>query len=313
MLPISAQPAAGILLTCSGQPISAINCAALTPMNPPMILEHAGGLPGQITLAGLEQIREMTLAAGEARKLDLPGLSEDRVSVFPGGLAIMTSVFRELGITAMQTTESGLREGVLYDMLGRFEHKDAREATVRQLQRRYQIDLAQAGRVETLALLLYREAAGRDVDEGDLQVLSWSARLHELGLSIAYNGFHKHSAYIAQHADIPGFSRSEQNHLALLLLAQRGGIGKLVPLVRRPSDWLLILCLRLAVLFHRGRADLAMPHLSIRPRPQGWTLELDSEWCAANALTQANLEAEQAVWEGGPFPIRIKQLRLDQR
>jgi exopolyphosphatase/guanosine-5'-triphosphate,3'-diphosphate pyrophosphatase len=213
----------------------------------------------------------------------------------------------------MTTTDSGLREGVLYDMLGRFEHKDAREATVRQLMRRYGVDLAQAARVESLALRLYREALGDAADAQDAQMLSWAARLHEVGLSIAYRGYHKHSAYIAEHADMPGFSRSDQLHLGLLLIAQRGGLGKLFPLVRRASDWLLILCLRLAVLLHRGRSDLALPHLRIRQRPQGWGLEVDAAWCAANALTQANLEAEQAGWETGPFPLRIKRLRLDHQ
>jgi exopolyphosphatase/guanosine-5'-triphosphate,3'-diphosphate pyrophosphatase len=276
------------------------------------ILEQKGGVPGQITQAGLEQVREETLIAGDIRRLNLPGLSEDRVAVFPGGLAIMTSVFRELGVAAMATTDSGLREGVLYDMLGRFEHKDAREATVRQLMRRYHVDLAQAARVESLALQLYREALADQADEADAQMLSWAARLHELGLSIAYTGYHKHSAYIVEHADMPGFSRSDQLHLGLLLVAQRGGLAKLFPLTRRAADWLLILCLRLAVLFHRGRADLEMPHLRIRPRPHGWGLELDAAWCAANTLTQANLETEQAGWETGPFPLRIKRLRMER-
>jgi exopolyphosphatase/guanosine-5'-triphosphate,3'-diphosphate pyrophosphatase len=277
------------------------------------VLEQMGGAPGLITVGVLERVRSATLAAGDIRRLSLPGLREDRVPVFPGGLAIMVSVFAELGITTMQTTESGLREGVLHDMLGRFEHKDAREATVRQLMRRYHVDIAQADRVESLALKLFREALGPAAKPADLQVLSWTARLHEVGLSIAYSGYHKHSAYIAQHADMPGFSRGDQLRLALLLLAQRGGLAKLLPLVRRPADWLLILCLRLSVLFHRGRADLALPHLRIAARPQGWVLELDAEWCAANALTQANLEAEQAAWEGGPFPIRIKHLRSGKR
>jgi len=82
-----------------------------------------------------------------------------------------------------------------------------------------------------------------------------------------------------------------------------------VPFVRRNEDWLLILCLRLAVLFHRGRADLTLPHLRIRGRAQGWVVEIDADWSAANALTQANLEAEQAGWESAPLSLRIKHLR----
>lgn len=275
------------------------------------VLEHSGGLTGLITQEGMEQLRERILQCGDVRKLDLPGLSDERIPVFPGGLTIMSAVFNELGITSMQTTDSGLREGVLFDMLGRFEHKDARDATVRQQMRRYHVDVAQAARVESLALQLYEEALENNGDEVDRHMLSWAARLHEMGLSIAYSGYHKHSAYIAQNADMPGFSRGDQNHLALLLLAQRGGMAKLLSYVSRNEDWLLILCLRLAVLFHRGRADLVLPHLRIRGRAQGWVVEIDAEWSAANTLTQANLEAEQAGWESTPFSLRIKHLRAN--
>ena len=277
------------------------------------VSEQLGGETGRISLAGLEQVRELVLGQGELRRLSLPGLREDRVPVFAGGLAIMVSVFHELGITDMATTESGLREGVLYDMLGRFEHKDARAATVRQMMRRYHVDLAQAQRVQGLAVQLYREALGAAVDENDQQRLSWAASLHEVGLSIAYSGYHKHSAYIVQNADMPGFSRSDQQQLALLLLAQRGGLGKLSGLVRQPADWLLILCLRLAALLHRGRAGLDLPHLRIRAREQAWVLELDADWCAANTLSQANLEAEQQGWASGPFGFRIKKIRSTAR
>jgi len=37
--------------------------------------------------------------------------------------------------------------------------------------------------------------------------LGWAARLHEIGLDIAHNQYHKHGAYILGHADLPGFSR----------------------------------------------------------------------------------------------------------
>jgi exopolyphosphatase/guanosine-5'-triphosphate,3'-diphosphate pyrophosphatase len=273
------------------------------------VLEAAGGTISEITREGVEWVRDQTMLAGDIKKLLLPGLREERIPVFPGGLAIMVSIFRELGIERMQTTDSGLREGVLYDMLGRFEHKDARDATVRQQMRRYHVDLSQATRVESLALQLYEEATEHGAQDADRHLLIWAARLHEIGLSIAYSGYHKHSAYMVQHADMPGFSRGDQNHLALLLLAQRGGLGKVVPYVARKEDWLLILCLRLAILFLRGRSDLVLPHLRIRERAQGWVVEIDPDWITTNTLTLANLEAEQAVWESSPFSIRIKHLK----
>ena len=36
-------------------------------------------------------------------------------------------------------------------------------------------------------------------------LLRWAAMLHEVGLNINHSGFHRHSAYIMQNSDLPGF------------------------------------------------------------------------------------------------------------
>lgn len=277
------------------------------------ILEAAGGTPGRITRDGIAWVRDRVLAAGEVRRLALPGLREDRAPVFPGGLAIMSAVFHELNITDMATTDCGLREGVLHDLLGRFEHRDMREATVRQMMRRYHIDLAQAARVRTLAEQLLREAWGGEPGEEVLHPLDWAAQLHEIGLSIAYSGYHKHSAYIARHADMPGFSRGDQQQLASLLLAQRGGLAKVGLAAQPPATWLAVLCLRLAVLFHRGRTGIDLPHLRLCRSGQHWRLEVDAAWLEANALTHANLQAEVEEWQAGPVQLVIQPVRPLER
>lgn len=220
-----------------------------------------GGVHG-LTRGGLERLKRALIKAENANRLKLSGLKQDRIPVLPGGLSIMLSVFNELEVEHMETTDAALRLGVMYDLLGRTQHQDMRAVTVEQFVRRYGVDRAQAERVGRLAIALYRQlpVAGEDADDGredDEALLSWAASLHEMGLSISHSAYHKHSAYIGSNADMPGFSRPDQARLAELLLGHVGKLGKLAAQAQQ-VDWQLLFCLRLAVLFCRRRTD-ALP------------------------------------------------------
>ena len=191
------------------------------------ILEQNGYSDGGITREGLEKLRAQLLKAGDVNKLELQGLKPDRIPVLPGGFAIMYAAFCELGIESMQPALGALREGVLYDLLGRFTHNDMREATVQQFMRRYHVDARQAKRVAALAGLLAQQFFDGDGTDDEMRQLQWAAHLHEIGISVAHSGYHKHTAYILANADMPGFSKKEQNRLSLLALAHRGGLEKL--------------------------------------------------------------------------------------
>lgn len=54
-----------------------------------------------------------------------------------------------------------------------------------------------------------------------MQLIILGALLHEVGLSISYKGFHRHSAYILQHTNMPGFNQEQQQVLAALVRFQR--------------------------------------------------------------------------------------------
>ena len=116
----------------------------------------------------------------------------------------------------MQPALGALREGVLYDLLGRFHDNDMRDVTVRQFKQRYRVDARQAGRVARLAHLFAQQFIGDEAGEAALHMLGWTAKLHEIGISVAHSGYHKHTAYILANADMPGFSKKEQARLSLL-------------------------------------------------------------------------------------------------
>ena len=263
------------------------------------ILQKGGQAERGITDTGLEWLREELLAAGDFRKLSLAGLREDRVPVVTGGVAIMRAVFDELGLHQMTVAEGALRDGVLWDLLGRVHHRDIREVTVDQFVRRYHVDQAQAQRVGSLARALARDLGEAGIELASLaEFLDWAVKLHEIGISIAQGAYHKHSAYILANADMPGFSRQEQGWLSNLVLAQRGKISKMREAFDDdPRLAALALCLRLAVIFHRSRRTLALPRkLHLDRKGRGYRLEIPHDWLEKQSLIQVALEHEREEW-----------------
>lgn len=265
------------------------------------ILEASGWSQG-ITAEGMARLREAMLKAGHIDKLDLPGLRADRKPVLAGGFAILSGLFAELGIGRLNPASGALREGILYDLLGRMSARDMREETVAEFMRRYHVDTRQAARVEALALRLFKGVApaGKSEKREAGRFLSWAARLHEIGISIAHSSYHKHGAYILENADMPGFSRTDQARLALLVRAQRGALAKTPHFVGggalSDTDRTLAWLLRQAVLLCRNRAAPDLSEVRPEATPKGYRLRLPPAWLEANALTRRAFEEEAAHW-----------------
>jgi exopolyphosphatase/guanosine-5'-triphosphate,3'-diphosphate pyrophosphatase len=155
---------------------------------------------------------------------------------------------------------------------------------------------------------LYRQLRGSESDAHAVQALAWGAALHEIGISIAHNGYHKHSAYIIANADMPGFSRMEQTQLARLVLAHRGKLAKLQDLSPVPGDWDLVFCLRLASLFCRSRTDLDLPRLACELTESGFRLLLPPDLLEGRPLTAAALDEEAEQWKSIGLRLELQPL-----
>ena len=266
-----------------------------------------------ITREGLEKLRALLLKQERADPKRIPGLGESRAPVLPGGVAIYCAVFDALGIETMAVSEGALRHGVLYDLLGRAQHSDMREATVAQFMRRYQIDAAQAERVRAVSLGIYDGLAaaphdGERDDHSSRLMLDWAARLAEIGLSIAHAQYHKHSAYVLSHADMPGFSRMEQQLLARIVLAHRGKLAKVADAGLEGSDWMLVFALRIATLLARSRTDVRVPHLTVAMDDAGFSLALPQAWLDENPLSADALESEAGHWKAVGMKLSVNAL-----
>lgn len=251
-----------------------------------------------ITHRGLKRLKKALLAAETLEKVSLAGLPPDRVSVIPGGLAILQAVFEAFGIESMTAATGALREGLLYDLLGRFRHEDVRDQTIRRFELTYHVDTEQAARVERTARIFLEQVASTWELDGDLcrQYLSWAARLHEIGLSIAHNGYHKHGAYIIEHADMPGFSREDQLLLSLLVRYHRRKFTRdelrRLPQARFKTALRLSALLRLAVGLNRDRGGATLPRIDVHARGSSVELAFPSGYFDENPLTKADLDEE---------------------
>lgn len=262
------------------------------------ILEENGLAAGDITREGLARLRAIFLRAGHIENVDLYGLRGDRMPVILGGLAIMCAVFEEFALARMAFSEGALRLGVLYDLLGRYHHRDLRDATVEAFVVRYRVNIRQASQVADTACNLLAQLDPATVEESnpDRRFLCWAALLHEIGISVSHASYHKHSAYILANADMPGFSRMDQARLARIVLAHRGKLERLGNLDAIGADWPLIICLRLAVVVHRARDNRGVPDIVLTRTKRGFLVETPPGWLQKLPLTAAAFEDERQQW-----------------
>lgn len=265
-----------------------------------------------LTPDAIESLIDKVCEYDSVADLSLPGLSERRAQVWPGGLAILVELLGVLRVAKLKTSDGALREGLLYDHIGRLQHEDARERSVAALANRYNVDQQQAVRVaETARLLLQQVQQSWQLDsELASSLLDWAARLHEIGLDISHDNFQRHGAYIAENADLPGFPRSEQLLLSYLIATQRKQIdeapGKGLPRVWRSKAFYLAIILRLAVLLNRSRGSTSDVETCASVAADSMRLDFPRGWLAENPLTVTDLERESGYLKKIGFELRYR-------
>ena len=264
-----------------------------------------------ITRQGIEAVIETLVHAGHVDAVTLKAVTDERRNVFAGGIAILAEVFAELGVTQMRVADGAMRDGLLYDMIGRYTHEDARERSVRSMQQRYHVDMTQAARVEQTAVEFLAQVQGSWRLQSPLAelVLRWATRLHEIGLDVAHSGYHRHSAYLLENADMPGFAREEQQVLARIVGAHRRKLDP-APLEELSPPWdshalYLTVLLRLAVLLHRSRSEAPQPEVKLVARPRTLELHFKLRSFRDQPLTAADLNDEVDFLRAQGLRLRV--------
>ncbi len=273
------------------------------------ILHEEGWCNNGIERKALHQLRDAIVHAGHEDKLELKGLSESRRPVLAGGLSVLLAVFNTLNIEHMLVSDQSMREGLLYDLVGRINHQDVRDATVEAIIKRWAVDKEQSIRVtHTVEQLCHQACPQWNIEEENFQYLiKWASQLHEIGLQVSHTQYHKHGAYILRNADMQGFSRQEQALLAILVQNHRGRFrleefDQLMQPFVIPGKQLCIL-LRLAVLIHRGRTNRTTPEPAIIIRQKNIQLKFPPDWLNTNSLTLADLNKEVSYLDKAGYTL----------
>jgi exopolyphosphatase/guanosine-5'-triphosphate,3'-diphosphate pyrophosphatase len=264
---------------------------------------------GTITAESLEALTRVMIDAGHVKNLKFEELNAERGLVFPGGVAVLKGTFESLGIERITVSDGALREGLLYDLIGRIRHQDVRDRTVADLARRYHIDQSHSSRVKNTAMQLLEAAAFEwEFEEEHFSLLKWAAILHEVGLALSHSQYHKHGAYLLAYSDMPGFSQQEQEVLAFLVQGHRRKLPvaklNLLPEELRQSTLRLCLLLRLAVLLNRNRSPADLPRLMFKVDQKTLKLKFPAGWLMQHPLTEADLAQEAIYIKAGGYHLR---------
>ncbi len=264
------------------------------------VIIQNGWSDGGITRDSLLMLERALLEFDTMDDIALDGLASVRRNVILPGVAITSALFDVLGIEYMRTSKGALREGVIFDLLGRLSHEDVRERTINALMQRYGVDTELAEVVERRAGTLFRATRGQwQLTDGDGELLRWAARSHEIGVAIAYKHFNRHSAYLLRNANLPGFSQEEQEQLAIMVMAHRGKVREdilaAISDIDRPAIQRLVCILRLASCFKYVENLAQLPDFSAIATDDTLHLSFPDGWLEDHPLTAQELAGERAA------------------
>ena len=248
----------------------------------------------------LGELIDQLAARPAARRGSVRGIKPDRGDVILGGAVVLDTAMEVGGFDAVEVTEAGLREGILFSrMLGDREVPlldDVRRASVENLEHRYGGDHVHAAHVAHLSLQVF-DALGHaglhSLGPPERDVLWAACLLHDIGTAINYDDHHRHSHYLILNSGLPGWSPRELELIALVARWHRKGepdASQLGDLERKgDARRLRLLCgvIRLAEQLERSR-DQAVASVEFTRAKKGVRL--------AAATNGSGADPSVAVW-----------------
>ncbi|MFK8041219.1 Ppx/GppA family phosphatase [Congregibacter sp.] len=265
---------------------------------------------GNITRKGLTRMRKALLDFKYMDDINLQGLTDARRSVIASGVAITEAIFDVLDIDEMRSSRGALREGVVYDLVGRLSHEDVRERSIVALMQRYHVDEESSQIVARRARMLFDATyKAWDLTASDRELLIWAALSQEIGKAIAHKHYHRHGAYLLRNSDLPGFPQHEQEDMAILVEGQHGKLrqelfgdseGAMLLRLQR-----LVALLRLATLFKYVEPLEQLPDFAIKASAEGLSLDFPDDWLEQHPLTAQELAQQRNVFKRMDLRLEI--------
>ncbi len=258
-----------------------------------------------VTRADLESIKNKLIAHGHVNALDLE-LAESRKSVIAGGLAVLIAAFDVLAIERIFFSPGALRRGVSYATLERLIGIDIRHASLLSLLRQTRTDAVYSQRIGNFATDLLRQILPETSMRAQ-QMLHWAAMAHLIGKCISPNGYHHHGHYLLKNCHLSGFSKSDQDWLASIVLGHRGNLAKVQKHLADPFWRTSLLALRLTVLLANEMDFNPTEKMTVTPiGDTAWRVKLiDHHWFNQHPLTIFLLKREVQVWNKLKYQLDI--------
>ncbi|MES2206441.1 MAG: Ppx/GppA phosphatase family protein [Pseudomonadota bacterium] len=259
------------------------------------VIEANGWARGVLSLPLLERLKQILLVAGSIEQLKIPGLLKDRVSILAGGLAVMIGIFKALHIQSIAPADGALQLGVLYDLVQIPRTYDLRGESVLRVARRFGVDQTYVNLIAVEVIILFGQLIQSPCLEAE-RMLVWAAWLHDIAQALQRNQSERHAAYIAQYAELPGFSWRNQYMLSSLVLLQRGDLAPFKVRLQEPVFCAQVMALRLAVIKYLNRSDEVRPAWKLYSSNQRIFLVWPDDCRQHYPMTTWLLEEESRQW-----------------
>lgn len=266
-----------------------------------------------ITLKGLKQIKHQILTFDNMRELQLEGLKNHRQRTITPGIAIAIAIFDSLKIKKLHISRGGLREGILYDLLGRLKSEDVRQRSITAICKRYHVSEERSKLQVKICSKLARniQSEKQQLDQEYLKYLLWAAQCCRIGLSINHSQYQSHSAYLIRNSELSGFSIKERKVIAMVVQNQRRKLNfslfEQLEFSNHHKQQIqqVIFILRLALIIGKNGKPNRSNHVQIAFGKNTIQLNVDQAWLNRHALIRHALFVEKAYWEKQAIDLQI--------
>jgi exopolyphosphatase/guanosine-5'-triphosphate,3'-diphosphate pyrophosphatase len=194
------------------------------------LLDLAKGASGEMAFTREQLLRfERKLWRSTTQeRIEVLGVDPKRAEVLHVGATWTLGLLRWLEVTQVRSLPVGLREGMIWEAL---RHggvalpalPDRRRQSVEALAEKLDPDPGHSRHVQALADQLFLDLRPTfELGETERELLSYSSRLHDIGLSLAEKGHQKHGAYLVQNANLGGFWPKEGEIISQIVRFHRG-------------------------------------------------------------------------------------------
>ena len=265
-----------------------------------------------ITYRGLKALKQQVLRFENMHDLEIVGLKSARQKTIVPGLAITMAIFKALNIKKLHISRGGLREGILYDLLGRLKSEDVRQRSITAICRRYNVPERRSRLLAAICKKLAKNTTGKHpLSSFQLKLLKWSAQCCRIGLAINHSQFQNHSAYLIRNSELSGFSLRERKILAVILTNQRRKINltpfESIDLTVKEKYQLaqVIFLLRLASIIGKNGKPNRSNHLKVEFRSASILLKIEEKWLSKHPMIQHALALETAYWNKTDLKMKL--------